>query len=340
MNRKVGTPATILLVLLLLVAAFGSRGYGQTLPASTLEIDLENFVQYLEDSSDLSRFATNPGVTPAAAPKNFNFQLQIGDIVAVNGQPAKGTFTRNFRQVSLTASPNPGQAIADTVRNAVVADTFEILKGDGTPIGTIVAYGTGGGAPPLGGPLSITQGNFAITGGTGAFLGARGQLGQAVTPQTVAARQASVTEDPANRRRNGGGRVRFVLQVIPLSAPQMLMTQTGPLITHADSTIVSASRPATAGETLSLFVTGLGPTRVAVDPGQPFPPSPLAEVNSTVQVTVNGRPADVLSAVGFPGQVDTYQVNVRVPPGIGGGTARLQVTAAWIAGPAVNIPVQ
>jgi uncharacterized protein (TIGR03437 family) len=91
---------------------------------------------------------------------------------------------------------------------------------------------------------------------------------------------------------------------------------------------------------LSLFVTGLGPTRIAVDPGQPFPSSSLAEVNAPVQVTVNGRSADVLSAVGYPGQVDTYQVNVRVPAGVGGGPARLQVTAAWVGGPAVTIPVQ
>ena len=94
------------------------------------------------------------------------------------------------------------------------------------------------------------------------------------------------------------------------------------------------------GETLSLFVSGLGPTRPGVDPGQPFPSSPAVEVISPIQATVNGRPADVIGAVGFPGQVDTYQINVRVPPGTASGTARLQLSAAWIAGPAVSIPIQ
>ena len=125
-----------------------------------LEIDVENPVQYFEDTSDLSKFATDPNATIATPPRNFAWTMYIGDIVAVNGQPAKGTVTRNLRQVLLNTAPNPGQAIADTVRNAVTADTFEILKSDGTPIGTMVSYGLTVGSPPLGAPLSITQGSF------------------------------------------------------------------------------------------------------------------------------------------------------------------------------------
>jgi uncharacterized protein (TIGR03437 family) len=238
-------------------------------------------------------------------------------------------------------APDPGQAIADTVRNGVLGDSFEILNGDGTPIGTIVSYGNAAGSPPVGAPLSTTQGNFAITGGTGAFLGARGQYGNSVTSQTIPTRVPSMTEDPANRRRNGGGRTRFVLQVIPMSAPQIVTTSGGPAITHSDFTLVTASKPAGLGEILSAFVTGLGPTRPGVDPGKPFPASPLAAVNSPVEVLVNGRPAEVLAAVGFPGAVDGYQVNFRIPPDTINinRVATVQVTAAWIAGPSVTIPI-
>jgi len=226
--------------------------------------------------------------------------------VAVNGQRVQGTYTRTARAVLLNTAPGPGQAIADTVRNAAAADSFEILKSDGTPIGTIMSYGFSGGIPPPpGAPLSVAQANFAITGGTGAFLGARGQVGVAVTAQTIAIRQASVTEDPANRRRNGGGHATFVLHVIPMSVPQIMFTTNGPAVTHcADFTLVTAAKPAAAGENLCLFATGLGPTRPGVDPGQPFPSSPLALVNSPVQVTVNGTNAQVIGAAGYPGAVD------------------------------------
>ena len=246
--------AETLAMAVVLVAVYCNLALGQAIPPTILAVDVENFVQYSEDTSDLSKFATDPNATTAALPRNFFFSVQIGDIVAVNGQPAKGTLTRELRRVGLSTAPNPGEAIADTVRVAVIADTFEILKSDGNPIGTIVSYGIAGGSPPLGAPLSITQANFAIVGGTGAFLGARGQYGQAVTAQTIAFRQASITEDPANRRSNGGGRQRYVLQVIPMSAPQIAATPGGPAVAHSsDFSLVTASKPAAAGEILSLL---------------------------------------------------------------------------------------
>src|SRR3989442_8370763 len=137
MNRNVET----LRMAVLSMAACCTLARGQVTPTTILEIDVENFVQYVEDNADLSKFATDPSVTTAVPPRNFHFFLQIADIVAVNGQPAKGTLTRNSRSLLLTTVPDLGQAIADTVRGAVTADTFEILKSDGTPIGTIVSYG-------------------------------------------------------------------------------------------------------------------------------------------------------------------------------------------------------
>ncbi len=85
-----------------------------------------------------------------------------------------------------------------------------------------------------------------------------------------------------------------------------------------------------AGEILSLFATGLGPVSPAVDLGQPFPSSPVATVNSPIEVMVNGKAAEVLGAVGLPGAVDGYQVNFRVPPDTAKGPASIQVSAAWI----------
>jgi uncharacterized protein (TIGR03437 family) len=55
---------------------------------------------------------------------------------------------------------------------------------------------------------------------------------------------------------------------------------------------------------------------------------------------VNGKPADVLAAVAYPGSVDGYQVNFRVPSDTAKGTATMQISAAWIASTPVSIPVQ
>jgi len=189
--------------------------------------------------------------------------------------------------------------------------------------------------------LAVTGSNNAVAGGTGAFLGVRGQLGGAGVPGFASFRTASVTEDPANRRRNGGGKLRFVVHLIPMSRPEIVNTAAGPAVAHSnDFASVTAARPARPGEILSLFATGLGPTRPGVDPGKPFPTSPLAAVNSPVDVTVNGRPAEVLGAVGYPGAVDAYQVNFRIPADTARGTAAIQLSAAWIPGPEVRIAVQ
>ena len=144
-----------------------------------------------------------------------------------------------------------------------------------------------------------------------------------------------------SRRRNGGGTIQWVAHLIPMELPGIAMLPAGPAITHSgDFSLVTASKPAAAGEVLSLFARGLGPVAPGVDPGQPFPSSPLAKVNSPVEVTVNGKAAEVLNAVGYPGAVDGYQVNFRVPPDAAKGTASIQVSAAWISGAPVNIEVQ
>ena len=111
---------------------------------------------------------------------------------------------------------------------------------------------------------------------------------------------------------------------------------------HADFSPVTADKPARKRETLIALVTGLGPTRPGVDPGQPFPPiaQGLQIVNSPVFVSVNGESATVTNALGWPGLLDEYRVDFLLPGNIAPGQAAVQLTAAWIPGHTVNIPVQ
>jgi uncharacterized protein (TIGR03437 family) len=325
----------------LCAAACSQLGMAQVAAPSILQIDIANHVLYLEDS-DVSKFGTDPNVTTTVHVGNFQRGSAIADIVAVNGQRVMGTHTKPAAGALSRTAPGPGQAIADTVRNGVAEATFEILKIDGTPIGTIIAIGLAGGDAAPGSPSSVTGGNnFVITGGTGAFLGVRGQMGVAANPPGVAVKRgASMTEDPANRRLNGGGTQRWIAHLIPMSAPQIVTTASGPAVFHSDFSPVTAAKPAKAGEVLIVEATGLGPTVPGVDPGQPFPTDSLFQVNSPVDVTVNGRPAEVINNIGWPGLVDTYRIDFRVPDGTTAGMASIQITAAWIAGTAMRIAVQ
>jgi len=111
------------------------------------------------------------------------------------------------------------------------------------------------------------------------------------------------------------------------------------MYTPRDFSPVTAATPAKAGEVLVAMVTGLGPTRPGVDPGQPFPANPQP-VNSPIGVTVDDQAAEVINAVGCPSLVGTYRVDFRVPSGIAPGVMTVQLSAAWIGGPSVNLPIQ
>jgi len=138
---------------LLLLAMYHGLAAGQAVTTSILTIRVENQVEYVQDASDPSKFASIPDITtPVGSQNNFAVVTIIGDIVSVNGQPAKGVYIGRTRLLLLRPSPTPGQAIADAPRTAMREVIFEILKSDGTPIGSIVGLGFSGGTPPPGAP--------------------------------------------------------------------------------------------------------------------------------------------------------------------------------------------
>jgi hypothetical protein len=313
---------------IIFVALCSHPAWGQP-PPTVLKVELQNLVFYEIDDS--SQFGINPGMTlstlsctaPSFQGHLGNRLVALGDIVAVNGQPLKGTHASSGTTLCISPTPLPGQPIADTTHGPMEVVTYESLASDGTPIGTIMANGLRiGRTPPPGLPAGTL--NTAIVGGAGAFFGARGQIGNPNPNEGVSDAgvdgNRSIREDPGMRPVNGGQHVVFTLYVVPLFRPETAMTANGPAVNHAnDFSLVSASKPAAAGEILSLFATGLGPTRPGVDAGQPFPSDAPAVVNSPLQVTVNGKPTEVLGAVGLPGAVEGYQVNFRVPPETGKG---------------------
>lgn len=335
---------------ILYAAAHYNAAMAQVAPA-VLKVEVQDLVFYEVDSGDSSKFGTNPNLTSSGiscTEQSFqghvgNRIVAVGDIVAVNGQPAKGTYSVSGVTLCLSPVPVPGQPIADTMHGPLVNESYEFLQADGTPIGTLMSQGlrVGGPSPP-GFPAGTL--NTVIVGGTGSFFGARGQIGNPNArlglPPASASVSRSITENAANRRLNGGDHVVFTMYIVPLSRPEIAITSGRPAVTHSnDFSLVSESRPAAAGETLALFASGLGPTRPGLDPGQPFPPGPAAVVNSPVSVSVNGTNAEVLGAVGLPGTVDGYQVNFRVPPGTGKGPAAVQISAAWVTGAPVSIAI-
>jgi uncharacterized protein (TIGR03437 family) len=88
------------------------------------------------------------------------------------------------------------------------------------------------------------------------------------------------------------------------------------VILHADNTLVSAAKPAGAGEEVVIYATGLGATSPAFATG-----TAANQTNTTVApvtVTIGGQNAAVVYSGLTQGLVGLYQVNAIVPPGVTG----------------------
>jgi uncharacterized protein (TIGR03437 family) len=322
----------------LCLGGWAPRAGAQQLGAPTvLVLDERNGVNYNEDTADVTKFATSSAIVPVSSMPSWTNGTGFLDIYAINGQAVKGLHSYRFTKFGLsTTALTPGVAISDVARLSLIQHVWEIQDANGVAIGTIMGQGFANGPAPPGSPAAQQSSNISIVGGTGAYVGVRGTIGGTALPiglPAVAQRQASVIEDPAYRRVNGGGLARWVMTIYPGDAPQVIS------VAHADTSAVSNARPAVAGELLTLVASGLGPTRPNTEPGQAFPTTPQAQVNAPVNVLVNGRSATITQAIGYPGSFNQYLLYFNVPSGVA-GLASVQLTTGFLAGPGVYIPVQ
>ena len=88
------------------------------------------------------------------------------------------------------------------------------------------------------------------------------------------------------------------------------------VIAHADNSLVSAAKPARAGEEVVIYATGLGATNPSFATG-----TAANQINTTVlpvSVTIGGKVARVTYGGLTQGWVGLYQVNAIVPSGLTG----------------------
>src|SRR6266404_5157792 len=277
-----------------------------------LTIDVENYVQYRGDVLDTTRVAKDPNPTTGVV-SAFLPNVMVGDIVAVNGKPAKGLWQNTLTIMPFRANPSPGQAIADLDSTGIGQCVWEILGPDGSYIGALVDGGAG-------------AGGHALKGGLGAFAGVTGVKTSEVL---VPSRSASFAEDPSQRRINGGGKMRVTFYINPAFRPGVQVTASGPAVFHSDFSQVTAANPARPGEILILGATGLGPVKPDLVPAGAveFSSSPLQEVNAPVTVSFNGKELPVTNKIGWPGQKTLYRVDFQAPSDAIFGTATLQLIA-------------
>jgi uncharacterized protein (TIGR03437 family) len=105
--------------------------------------------------------------------------------------------------------------------------------------------------------------------------------------------------------------------------------------------LVSQSNPASGGDTLLFYMTGMGQTTPALTTGQTVPLGPPYYDTVPVTVTIGGVNASVIYSIAAPPYVaGLYQMAVTVPAGLLPGNQPVVVTAGGIRSNTITIVTQ
>jgi len=172
-------------------------------------------------------------------------------------------------------------------------------------------------------PLPISLGGVGVTiNGVAALLlfVSGGQINLQV-PFATSGTSATITLN------NNGAKSNEVIVPVARTSPAIFSvdeTGFGPgTVVHADFSLVSETLPATPGETVVIFLTGLGPLDPPILDGAPGPATePFSRTtDSSIQVLFGGEAGTVLFSGAAPNFVGLYQMNVTIPNPVVTGAA-------------------
>ncbi len=104
--------------------------------------------------------------------------------------------------------------------------------------------------------------------------------------------------------------------------------------------LITTANPARRGQTISLYMNGLGAVDHTPVSGDPTPGQPLAHTVAQPRVTIGGIDAAVPFSGLSPSSVSLYQINVTVPLQAPVGRQPIKVTIDGIDAKASSLPVQ
>ncbi len=116
---------------------------------------------------------------------------------------------------------------------------------------------------------------------------------------------------------NNGAASNSVTAVVNKTTPGIFTLSANGLgygaIEHANGSVVSTRNPAAPGETVAVYVSGLGMTFPPISEGAPGPSDTLSKTTNTIAAYVGGLSAPVTYAGLAPYLAGLYQVNVTIP---------------------------
>ena len=238
--------------------------------------------------------------------------------------------------VALQAPALSGTGVYLNPTGVVNAASFSPFTAGVSPGEFIVLYGTGlssGNAVASSLPFPTTLGNVQvkINGITAPIYYVTPTQLAVIVPYGAAYTAASGTLPIAQIQViNNGISSNVTTQFINLTTPGIFtLTANGigyGAIEHATTgQVVNAKSPAQPGETVAVFVSGLGATLPSVTEGTAGPTNPLAATIQTIVAYVGGIEATVGYAGLAPYLAGLYQINLTVPTTVTAGDNNVEI---------------
>jgi len=144
--------------------------------------------------------------------------------------------------------------------------------------------------------------------------------------------------------QNQNGNSNTVTLPVAASAPGVFtLDQTGAgsgAILHTDFSVVNDASPARKGESIQIYLTGLGAVAPAVSDGRPGGSNPVSVTPEVPTVLIGGREATILYSGLAPGLPGVYQINAVAPSLATGGKLPLAIVTGNAVHDQVYVPVQ
>jgi uncharacterized protein (TIGR03437 family) len=129
---------------------------------------------------------------------------------------------------------------------------------------------------------------------------------------------------------NNDAASNVVTTFVNLTAPGVFTVPAGGVgygaVLHADYSLVTPQNPAQVGDTVSVYLTGLGTVDPLVPDGSAGPVSPLSQTTNTITAYIGGQLATITYAGLAPQLAGLYQINVTVPSGVSAGDNSLDIS--------------
>jgi uncharacterized protein (TIGR03437 family) len=233
--------------------------------------------------------------------------------------PSAGTVVVLTTSGFTVLAANYGASVAPPAVTSVVS------AADGTPAvapgGLISVYGQqmspvnlATSQIPL--PTALGDSCLSVNGTPVPLLYVSGQQINAQLPSNVSGNGTMSIHSPAGISNN------FYFTVSPTAPSVFQSGAAGPLtglatILRADNNqFVTPTNPLHPGDSVVIYLTGMGATTPQVADGRPAPTLPLAQAMAQPSVTLGGAALNVAYAGLAPGEVGVYQINASVPFGV------------------------